>query len=277
MNEDSTTKILLNGRFQQDKPALDSAAVTIYEVLRVISGVPVFVEDHLSRLYHSLALVNKTIPISVTELTAQIELLIEAININAGNIKISIHYFNERNSPDIVMEQISHKYPSPETYSEGVELITYPAKRANPNAKIQNNTLRQVTDEMIRKFNAYDILYIHPDGYITECSRSNIFFISKGQLITAPAEDVLEGITRLKVNDICEENNIPLHFRRINRSELNTMDGAFISGTSPKILPVKKIDTITYSVKNPLQNQIIQEYDLLITGYISSYQKKSNS
>lgn len=277
MNEDSTTKILFNGNFQQHRPAKGLAAVTIYEVLRVIAGVPVFVEAHLSRLFHSLALINKTVSISETEFIVQIEKLIEANRIDAGNLKISVEYYDDDYSPDLVIEQIPYKYPSQNNYSEGVELISYHTKRANPNAKIQNNALRQLTDEMIRNFNVYDVLYIHPDGYITECSRSNIFFISKDQLITAPSKDVLEGITRLKVNEICAKFSIPLHFKRIGLEDLNTMDSAFITGTSPKILPVQRIDKIPFSVKNHWLNQVIEEYDRLITGYISSYQKKLNS
>jgi len=54
-------------------------------------------------------------------------------------------------------------------------------------------------------------------------------------------------------------------------TELNTIDGAFISGTGNDVLPIAYIDSITLeSTKNPVVSTIMREYDRLVKQYIAS-------
>ena len=53
------------------------------------------------------------------------------------------------------------------------------------------------------------MLLISKQGYITEGSRSNIMFIDNNNKIYTPIDSqVLKGITRQTVMDICEKLNI---------------------------------------------------------------------
>ena len=54
-------------------------------------------------------------------------------------------------------------------------------------------------------------------------------------------------------------------------TELNTIDGAFISGTGNDVLPIASIDSITLeSIKEPVISSIMREYDRLVKQYIAS-------
>jgi len=55
----------------------------------------------------------------------------------------------------------------------------------------------------------------------------------------------------------------------LHLKDLPEIEAAFISGTSPKILPISSIDSIKLkSSENPLVKKLISAYDLKINSYI---------
>jgi branched-chain amino acid aminotransferase len=52
--------------------------------------------------------------------------------------------------------------------------------------------------------------------------------------------------------------------------DLETFQGIFITGTSPKVLPVKKIDEICFSVEISMIREIMEYYEKLISGFCQS-------
>ncbi len=71
--------------------------------------------------------------------------------------------------------------------------------RNNPNIKQYNHVYQQQVREFILKTNIYEALLRDDMNCITEGSKSNVFFIRKECVMTAPGEKVLKGITREKV------------------------------------------------------------------------------
>ena len=61
----------------------------IYEVLRVIDGKPIFLEDHLRRLKNSFELINEKLGLSYEDISRKIDGLIKIENKFEGNIKIT--------------------------------------------------------------------------------------------------------------------------------------------------------------------------------------------
>jgi branched-chain amino acid aminotransferase len=45
--------------------------------------------------------------------------------------------------------------------------------------------------------------------------------------------------------------------------ELKSFDAAFISGTSPKVLPIAFIDEIPFDVNDPLLRYVMEQYNNL--------------
>jgi len=85
------------------------------------------------------------------------------------------------------------------------------------------------------------------DGKITEASHSNIFFVKNEIVYTHPADvNILNGITREIVIQLCRENNIPIEEKAIVKDDVITMDEAFLTGTSTQIASIQKIDAYSY-------------------------------
>ncbi len=233
----------------------------VYEVLRVVDGIPLFLEDHLERFYHSAKLAGRNIGYSDSQIREFLKNLIEKNKVYAGNImiycKINLEIFF-----------VSHVYPSDKMYEEGINCGILKAERDNPNAKVLHTTVRNRADLIISEKGFYELLLVDHLGKVTEGSRSNVFFVSENEIVTSPANRVLVGITRQKTLQLAADLNIQVVEREVNFSELQAFDAAFITGTSPKILPIIKIDAFKFNPQNQIVGQLMKRYNELIEMYV---------
>jgi branched-chain amino acid aminotransferase len=116
----------------------------------------------------------------------------------------------------------------------------------------------------------YEVILVHPEGYITEGSRSNLFMIKNNEVYTPKVTDILPGITRKYILQVCKDLNLILNERRIFRDELFAMDALFITGTSPKVLPIRNIYYANFDVKHPVLRLIMKKFDELIENYLKN-------
>jgi branched-chain amino acid aminotransferase len=239
----------------------------IYEVFRVQSGIPVFIEDHLNRLWKTAELENVKLPFSRNTMLADIVTLIQTNPTGEGNIKIFIGL--PVHSPIIRLAYFTpHQYPSAEQFNIGVAVSLFQAERDNPNAKVMDVALRNTTDVAKKEEDVYEVLLVDRHGYITEGSRSNVFFIKNNLLITPPNESVLEGITRKRIMQICDEEGIAVSEQKVHFSELNNLDAAFISGTSRRVLPICNIDGQSFNASNHFIRQLQQLFEANVAQYL---------
>jgi len=89
----------------------------------------------------------------------------------------------------------------------------------------------------------YDAIFVSKDGIVREGSSSNLFILLEGMLITHPlTPDILSGITRSLVLDICREKEYPVKERFFDKSELYEAVEVFLTGTITEVLPVVQVD-----------------------------------
>ena len=246
-----------------------SPAKYIYEVFRVQEGIPVFIEDHLDRLWKTAGLENISLPFTREVLHNDILDLIQANSGRNGNVKIFINFPADSLAFRLVYFN-PHQYPTPEQFLNGVRLSLFFATRNNPNAKVMDVLLRSNTDNFKAENDVYEVLLVDHNGNITEGSRSNVFFIINEQLITPPVHTVLEGVTRKHILQICAEKQIPFIERTFHVNELAEANAVFISGTSRRVLPASKIDDHTYDPNHPLLRKLQHLLELKVNEYLCS-------
>ena len=113
----------------------------IYEVIRVIEGVPLFLEDHLERMRKSAELLNIRIHREDEEIETDIRRLIKENR--EENLNVKLLYSNGGESPLLFAYFIKSFYPPEEYYKEGIHTILYKHERENPNAKVQQSSFRE--------------------------------------------------------------------------------------------------------------------------------------
>ncbi len=240
---------------------------SVYEVIRIINGIPLFLEDHLERLNDSLKLKGISKRIKFEELRNDLNNLIDKNNIDFGNIRIAL--FAEKSGWNKYVYFVKHNYPSEDTYERGVKLASLNVVRNLPNAKIVHLHIKDEVDKILLNNEIYEVLLIDNDSFVTEGSRSNIFFIKNNCLYTAPDDMVLKGITRKIIINIAKFYTISLLQSPIKYTDLNSFESAFLCGTSPKVMPISEIDSLQFQVKNNLITSIIDKYNRFTEEYIT--------
>ena len=132
-------------------------------------------------------------------------------------------------------------------------------QRNNPNAKVIDPVYKKVVTEFIENENIYEALIVNQKNEITEGSKSNVFFVKDSSLITPPLKDVLGGVTRHKVIELAKKHSIKVLEAPLSVEDIPSLEAAFISGTSPNILPIRKInETDLASSSNPVIIKLIE-------------------
>ena len=115
---------------------------SFYEVVRLMEGRFLFLEDHLNRLYNSLNISGISSWITAADIRETLQILLEKNSISKGNVKIVMN-IQEDGSRHILAYFIYHRYPSSRDYKQGVRVITYPFERIDPNKKIWRPEFRR--------------------------------------------------------------------------------------------------------------------------------------
>ena len=257
MDECFGNRFVLNGVLQTSD-LFDSSLVyegdSIYEVLRMVKGNPVFFYDHMERLETSARIQGKKALADTGMIRKDIIKLIKTEKKKDINLKIVFNYNGAETNYLIYF--IEPMYPTEDQYRNGVKGILFHAERKDPESKVINHRLRSSIYHKLILEGGYEALLVNEKNEITEGSRSNIFFLKDKVLITAPDEAVLNGITRKHIFDICKENKIKVEFRCIHADGISEYEAIFMTGTSPMVLPFNRIDRVTFNVKVPLIAQL---------------------
>lgn len=253
MNECYGKKFVLNGNLQPAE-LFDKSLVyegdSIYEVLRMIKGNPVFFTDHMDRLTTSVKLQKKEFLADIPTLRKAIINLTRSDKKRESNLKIVFNY--NKGITNFLIYFIESSYPSEKQYMTGVKGILFFAERKDPESKVINHKLRSSIYHKLIHEGGYEAILVNENNLITEGSRSNIFFMKRDTLITAPDNFVLRGITRKHVLEICSENKINVEFSCVKADEIAQYDAVFMTGTSPIVLPFNCIDDKFFKIKFPL-------------------------
>lgn len=232
--------------------------ISIYEVVKIIDSTPLFLEEHLDRLHKSAKIKNVSIWLNDEYISEQIKKLISINNLKKGRLKFALRYHVSGNK--LFCFFLENIEPKAEVYKTGIKIISERIERINPNAKVINYKLRKQVRERIVKENAFETLLISNSDKVTECSKSNIFFIKENKVYTSYSKDVLKGITRDYIFKICKKNNIKVLEKDIFLNEIANFDAVFLTGTSIGVLPVNQINTTRFSTNNEVLKLISKNY-----------------
>lgn len=243
---------------------------SLYEVIRISDGIPIFLMEHLERLENSAEIMKYRLSITRDEIIGGILKLIKENKAIDENLKLVINYIpSSENRENRKLEEkflayfVPHTYPLKQQYDYGVKTITYHGERNNPNAKVINNTFREKVNEQINNKNVYEAILVDNEGFITEGSKSNIFMVKGSTIITSKVINVLPGITRQFIIKTCQKLNIKFKEENILERDLDFLDGLFISGTSPNVLPINSVNELSFnSSQNPTIKLIMNGFDV---------------
>lgn len=247
---------------------MPASAGLLYEVLRIIKGRPLFFLEHYARFLHTAQSKEvKEFP-SYHEWKAMVDDFIKALGKEDFNIKSTF----DPTTREMVLFENPSSYPPASLYEIGIKTVTMTYRRQDPNSKIVNQQLTSLATKIRQETKSYEVLLLNEDGCLTEGSRSNIFFFRDNSLYTPPLNQVLPGVTRKKIMEMCHDKNIVVEETAIYCDDFHTYEGAFMSGTSPKILPIASIDDLRLeSARSSFLKELRKSFDDLINRDLEAY------
>ena len=242
---------------------------TVYEVVRIIDGVPLFFEDHYRRLNSSLSIMGSHTEGASGWIREQMIGLADANGLKNCNVKLIA--FDKSGSLNFILYISKSYYPGREEIENGVHTSLLFLERDNPNLKLVNRSYRKLAAQRMQEEKAFEVLLVNRENKITEGSKSNVFFVWGNKVFTAPDGFVLKGITRKYIIKACQMAGVELDEKLVDKDALGDLDGLFISGTSIKVLPVSSVDSFVYkSGTNPVIAAVSSCFNRILEDYIKA-------
>ncbi|MGS2779730.1 D-amino-acid transaminase [Robertmurraya sp. GLU-23] len=231
----------------------------VYEVIRVYNGKMFTAKEHLNRLQESAEKISIQIPYQPSELEEMLKGLIEKNGLANGIIYMQFtrgasprnHAFPHNVAPTFVA--YTRKVDRPvSSMQEGIKAIFIEDIRwLRCDIKSLNLLGNLLAKQKAVEAGCFEAIQ-HRGDIVTEGSSSNVAIVKNGTVITHPANNlILNGITRQKVKQVCEQNQIPFEEREFTVEEVLRADEVFLSGTTVEVTPIVEVEKKKISEGTP--------------------------
>lgn len=241
----------------------------VYETLKVRHRILYFPSLHEERLLHSARVIGIQHPYERGDITQGIQELVRANRTEHANIKVLLIGGDTADRARLYIMTLNPLFPDRKDYKQGAEAIIYPGERVFPEAKTLNMLVSTLAFREARKEGAYDAVLKNQEGSLTEGTRTNLFYIKGEVVYTPPRQQVLEGVTRITLLEALGEKGIPVQERPLHESEIPDHSGFFLTSTSTKVMPLRKLGPYSLTIP-PLLREIMKLYDAYLDAYAST-------
>ncbi len=258
----NTKFIFLNGKIIPDTDGNISSGDRgflygdgIYETLRSYSGKPFKLTEHLERMRHSAKQLRISFEYTNSDIGEWINELIEKNRSPDAYIRITLSrgtgggrlQMDDNIDPTILIQIQPHTPYDRKLYEEGMSLVVSNCRRSTscPISRHKSTNLLKsiLLKEEANKKAAHETIILNTDGYVAECVVSNIFMVCGGSVITPSLDtNILPGITRSTVLDVCNVNGISTSEERFEIDKLVNSDEVFITNSLMEIMPISRIE-----------------------------------
>ena len=229
----------------------------IWEALRLHNDKLVFLDLHLNRMWEAAATVGMKLPFSKEELT---EMLWKTIKANDMHDNVHVRTMVTRgikktpsqdprltiSGPNVVIIA-EHKKASKNSQEKGITLFTSTVRRGSPDyldPRLNCHSKLHEVQALVQAIEAGadEALMLDANGFVSTCNATNFFIIKGDEVWTSTGQYCMNGITRAKVIEACEKNNIVCKQKNFSLYDVYGADEAFVTGTFGALTPVTKID-----------------------------------
>ncbi len=263
---------------------------SLYEVVRTYHGRPFRLKEHLERMELSARLCQMELSQPTAEYEREILRTIDAyraqpgkgqeevyarIVVSRGSGKIGFGLKNlETPTLYVILVEPLSMFPNP-PFEKGTKLqissrIRNHPKALDPAMKSGNYLNSLLAYLSAAKDGFDDALMVDQQGFVTEGTTYNVFYVNRGIVATAPLDvGILDGITRRAVIDLCIENRIPCREVRYPPEYLYRADEVFVTSSIKEVLPVLGLNgkTVGNGKAGPITRKLAQGFSALVARH----------
>ena len=225
----------------------------LFETMRAYSGHIFRWERHLERLSQSAKLLG--LPLNAFDLKRACHDTLQANKLKKARIRLTVSIGEGEAAPDLP------KHPKPtvlvtatryvpladEAYRKGYKAVvsTIDQDSQSPLSRLKSaNYLNNILAR--REAGAAGVnesILLNERGFLCEGSASNVFLVSKGNLITPGEESgCLPGITRQVVIELAQGLGIGISEREVRLEELLHAGEAFLTNSIMELMPLAEVN-----------------------------------
>jgi branched-chain amino acid aminotransferase len=287
MYYNNETLVYFNGNFVKAKKAqTDLYGQSLHYGYSVFEGIKSYktdegtkifkAEEHYDRLQRSAALMQIPFSYSTQQLTDLTYQLLEFNNLSDAYIRPLVICSpnmsltkGKQSSLTLLAWEWDNGY-----LADRARIMTSSFQRPNPKAflmeaKVGGHYVNSILASQEAKDKGYDeALVLDENGNVAESSGANVFYEKDGILFTPAKGNILPGITRNTVFEMCKELDIPVVETFFRPSEMHGADAAFFCGTAAEIVALDSLDDIPFAKKweDTLSCRIQKAYRNLVRG-----------
>ncbi len=263
-----STYLWMNGELRKTEDAMVHFltpamhyGIAVFEGIRSYAterGPAIFrLTDHIERLVRSAAILGwKALPFTQAQIIEACRVVVSENGFTSCYLRPLIYQgvggWNlniDTGTPHIGIAAWEwNKYLGEGALEKGIRANVSSYTRHHPNvmmtkAKLAGNYPNSVlakTESVRLGFD--EAIMLDTDGLVAECTGANLFLVRKGQLVTPPAAQVLEGITRESVMTLAKDLGHTVVERVVSRDELYLADEVFVTGTAAEVIGIREID-----------------------------------
>lgn len=242
--------------------------------------------EHFERLKNSAAVLNMPFTWSTNELIEATYITLQKNNLQDAYIRPVV--YAPANMSFVKNEQ---SFIVIETWPMGLFLgekllrvMTSSFQRPNPkgfhiHAKAGGHYVNSILASQEAKAKGYDEALLNDMfGNVAEGPGANMFYEIKGKLFTPPFGNILPGITRAAVFEICNELEIEVQEKLFTTDELKNADAAFFCGTAAEIVGFESLDDVKFGMNwdDSVSKKIQSAYNKMVReDFITQHKKET--
>jgi branched-chain amino acid aminotransferase len=240
-------------------PAFTKSDV-VFDAVSFINGAFFRLDDHLARFRDSCAYVRLKSPFSDEEMTRIMVQCAVRSGLDDGMVFVlctrgrytgGVQFGDPRRCEnEFIAYSVPYFWIVPKDRAQTGCHIWIPEVRRAPDISINQRAKNFNRMDLTRgQFEALDAgadapVLLSIDGYLTEGPGFNIWLIKNGKALT-PGDNLLEGVTRRTVFDLCQSIGLPAETANLTAEDFAAADEAFISSTGGGVIPVTRVNERT--------------------------------
>ena len=251
----------LNGKLVPEEKALVSIfdrsflyGDGLFETILIANGFPFRWTQHLERLERGAAFLGISVPLAPDDLLKAARELIRHNGVSDALLRLTL-------SRGVGLRGYSPRGADSPTLSMTLHPTAKPDPAVSPQWHLRTASFRLPAHEPLAQFKtcnklpqilargyaeqtgADEALLLNTEGYAVEGASSNLFWVQREVLCTAPlSSGILAGVTRAMVMELAHGLKMPIQEREITPGNLARTDGVFLSLTSMGIVEAVSLD-----------------------------------
>ena len=290
---DSGRVVYLNGEYVSEKDAkisiFDSALMfgdMVFEMTRSFNKKQFKLREHLVRLYNGIKILQIPVKMTIDEMEQECYETIEKnepafeahdehrlmINVSRGPLGIYAPIFDNKMEATVVIADFPLKFTVAgmgKLFDEGINAVitsqrAIPAHLSEPKIKNRSRIHLQMANIEASNWKGDNnwALLLDPDGFIAEGTGDNFFIVKDSVVYTPEGRNILRGISRAYIFEICKQLNIKCVEKNIETYDVYTADEAFMTGSPFCLIPVTQLNSaaIGKGKLGPVTDKLIKKW-----------------